>query len=185
VLDEVWLRNQALFRSLVRKMLFEAQTVEDVLHDAFLHVLETRREFASEREAFNYLRKTVINTTIDRYRRLRRHYVINTDGEPLPHTIDDGEDPLTTMIREEAEVKQSETLRRLEQLVQELTPEQQAAIDLFFAQDTRRRLKTICQESGIPYSTLRGRLSSAINQLRSKLEIAAPRRRGLKKAGQA
>jgi RNA polymerase sigma factor (sigma-70 family) len=184
VLDQVWLRNEALFRALARKILLEPETVEDVLHDAFLQVLKTGRKFGSERDAFNYLRRTVINTTIDRYRRLKRDYAHSKAGEKPLHIIDEAEDPLSTMIREESEAQRVEVFQLLEQLVRELTPEQRSAIELFFWQNSAKKLKTICQESGIPYSTLRGRLSSAITHLRSKLDNAAPRG-GLKKAGQA
>jgi RNA polymerase sigma factor (sigma-70 family) len=183
VLVQVWLRNQGLFRSLVRKMLFESNSVEDVLHDAFVQVLRSKRKFSSERDAFNYLRKTVINATIDQYRRLKRSCNV-VDCYPIPPVIDASEDPLSTMIREEAEAQQLELLSLLERLVQELSPEQRSAIDLFFGQSPEKKLKTICQESGIPYSTLRGRLSSAISRLRSRLGKAAPRP-GLKKVKQA
>ena len=72
LLERLWRKNQAIFRSLIRNILMDPSGVEDVLQEAFVKLLECNKHFSTQNEAYNYIRKVVLNTSIDHFRSLRR-----------------------------------------------------------------------------------------------------------------
>jgi DNA-directed RNA polymerase specialized sigma24 family protein len=72
LLEGLWHKNQAIFRSLIRNILIDPSSVDDVLQEAFLKLLESKKHFSSPNEAYNYMPTVVLNTSIAHYRRLRR-----------------------------------------------------------------------------------------------------------------
>ncbi len=68
MLERLWQKNQAIFRSIVRGVLADGTFVDDVLQDAFIRIFERDKKFPNKQEAYNYLQRVVLNTAIDYYR---------------------------------------------------------------------------------------------------------------------
>lgn len=173
LLAEVWEEKQYAFRAIVRAILLDQSSVDDVLQEAFARVLQSRKEFSDHREAFHYLRKTVLSTTIDLYRRSRRYNsrVVTSHSPPefSSQILREEPDPLGLMILQEQDEKHCNLVKQVRSALVRLPPSQQEAIELFFGRSKQRRLKDICRESGIPYSTLRSRMIRGVDKIRQVL----------------
>ena len=77
--------------------------------------------------------------------------------------------PLNILIREEEEKLESSLLVEMRKILKTLPPKQKEAIDLVFSRNGQK-LKEICEEKNIPYSTLRSRMLSAIDRIRKQLK---------------
>jgi RNA polymerase sigma factor (sigma-70 family) len=159
LLTEIWKEKQKAFRAIARTVLLDQSSIDDVLQEAFARVLQSRKKFSDRREAFNYLRKTVLTTTIDLYRSSKRYNsrVLGSRSLPeFPSSILRSEpDPLRLLIRREQTEQYFYLVDRVRNAMAKLPPPQREAIELFFGRSREKRLKDICRESGIPYSTLR------------------------------
>jgi RNA polymerase sigma factor (sigma-70 family) len=158
---------------MVRAVLLDQSSIEDVLQEAFTRVLQSRKSFSSRQEAFHYLRKTVLTTTIDMYRRSSRQMnkvsgYRNISEVPV-EAVQERPDPLNVLILQEQEEKQRQLVKQVKSALKSLPPTQQQAIELFFSRSRSRRLKDICRESGIPYSTLRSRVLRGVDSIRLRL----------------
>jgi len=158
---------------MVRAVLFDQSSIDDVLQEAFAKVLHSRKDFSDRREAFHYLRKTVLSTTIDLYRRSTRYNsrVIDCPDPPefSPILLQKDQDPLSLLLlREQAEEKYN-LVSQVRAALATLPPSQQEAIELFFGRSKKQRLKEICRDSGIPYSTLRSRMIRGVDKIRALL----------------
>jgi len=171
LLERLWHKNQAILRSLIRSILIDPSSVDDVLQEAFVKLLKSKKHFSSPNEAYNYMRKVVLNTSIDHYRCLRRHqkaYSLNPGN--FASLCSDAPDPLNLLIeKEKSEVKNS-ILEEVHKTLGELSPEQREAIDIAFNRN-HRKIKDICTERGIPYSTVRSRVTAGIDHIRRQLTI--------------
>ncbi|MGH9340014.1 MAG: RNA polymerase sigma factor [Acidobacteriota bacterium] len=166
MLEKVWLRNQAIFRTLVRNILFDHSIIDDVLQEAFVRLLRSRKNLLTEQDAYNYARKTVVNTSIDFYRHLSRQK--SAAGHYSASQTD--EDPLSLMIQEEQDSFNNSVLEEIKEALLQLPPEQRQAIDLIFNHDRRRKIKDLCKEAGIPYTTVRSRMRAGIDGIRQTLK---------------
>ena len=167
MLVRVWQENQGILQSIVRNILLDRSIVEDVLQEAFARLLQSNRHFPNERETYNYVRRVVLNTTIDYYRRLNRR---NSQQRMfLAASSRDHPNPLTLLIREEEDELQTSVLKEVDKALKTLSREQKRAIDLVFHRN-KKKLKEICKETGIPYSTLRSRVMAGIDQIRKQLK---------------
>jgi RNA polymerase sigma factor (sigma-70 family) len=171
LLERLWHKNQAILRSLIRNILIDPSSVDDILQEAFVKLLESKKHFSSQNEAYNYMRKVVLNTSIDHYRYLRRRqkaYSLNPENFSSPSS--DAPNPLTLLIeKEKGEVKNS-ILEEVRKTLGELSPEQREAIDIAFNRN-HRKIKDICTEKGIPYSTIRSRVTAGLDHIRHQLTI--------------
>ena len=158
---------------MVRAVLLDQSSTDDVLQEAFARVLQSRKSFTDRREAFHYLRKTVVSTTIDLYRRSTRYSSkILSHRDPLlpARTVSQLEpSPLELLLQEEEAKVQRLLIDRVQSVLRTLPPSQQEAIRLFFGRDGKR-LKDVCREAGIPYSTLRSRMIRGVDNIRSRLK---------------
>jgi RNA polymerase sigma factor (sigma-70 family) len=167
MLEEVWARNHGVWKAIVKSMLYDHSAVDDVLQDALTQVIKSKRHFPNEAEACQYIRRAVVNTTIEYYRRLRRQ---NTEARMkyvTRHRVSP-DTPLAIMMREEQEQADASLLRAVLDAKQRLSSLHQEAVDLAFGRD--RKLKEICRERGIPYSTLHSRVLNAVDQIRKELK---------------
>lgn len=171
MLQRIWQENYPLFRSIARTILFHGANIDDVLQEAYARILQSKKRFTTEEEAYNYVRQVVRRTTIDQYRRLRRqHAYLTLVGDFREYSatlVQEGEDALGQLIRKEEHRRQVELLREVREALRELAPEQREAILLIFGRN--RAMKEICREIGIPYSTLRSRMLSGIDRIRALL----------------
>jgi len=174
LLIQVWEEKQYAFRAMVRAVLLDQSSVDDVLQEAFARVLQSRKNFSDRREAFHYLRKTVLSTTIDLYRRSRRYNSRVTDckttPEFSPYSLHEEPDPLDLLILQEQAEEQGHLVSQVKAALATLPPHQQEAIELFFGRSRKKRLKEICRDSGIPYSTLRSRMMRGVDRIRRLLK---------------
>ncbi len=170
MLVEIWQRNLAIFRSVVRNILPDGADPDDVLQDAFTRILECKLAFTSETEAFNYLRRVVVNHAIDSYRKIRRWQAAQVD-ECVDYCGSGSSTPLTALIREEQEELQVLLLREVEEALDSLPAKQRRAVEIFFnRKPDNKSLKEVCREKGVPYSTLRCRVVTAIDKIRKQLK---------------
>gem|GEM_PF-2525539 len=172
LLAQIWNRNLPILRSLVRNILIDPSLADDVLQDAFTLVISKRQEsdFKDEHHAYSYMRRAVVNTAINYYRRRRREIVDLKEREAKSRRIQsENWTPLSLLIREEQENLQANLMRQVQTTVEELSPEQKEAITLVFTRN--QKLKQVCKERGIPYTTLRSRAFAAVDEIRKRLQI--------------
>ena len=156
LLERIWQKNQAILRSIVRSVLFDSASVDDVLQDAFIRVFKQGKKFPDEREAYNYLRRAVLNSAIDYYRQRKKYGWRASPLTEYDSATHESSTPLTTLMQRQQEAARSTLLNEVQESLRGLTREQQEAIDLTFNR-RGKKLKDICRERGIPYS---GTLSS-------------------------
>jgi RNA polymerase sigma factor (sigma-70 family) len=158
---------------MVRAVLLDQSSIDDVLQEAFARVLQSRKDFSDRGEAFHYLRKTVLSTTIDLYRRSKRYNcrVVECQAPPefSPYLLQEEPDPLGLLILQEQAEEQRHLVSQVKAALATLPPSQQEAIELFFGRSKKKRLKEICIDSGIPYSTLRSRMMRGVDGIRLRL----------------
>ncbi|MFQ5739639.1 MAG: RNA polymerase sigma factor [Acidobacteriota bacterium] len=172
LLERVWQQNRRILKSIVSSVLADRSAVEDVLQDAFTRILRSNRSFDSERDAYNFARRIVLNTTIDYYRwARRRHRYLQFAGDPETPSkcCLQADDPLDILIREEQRSLRHSLLREVQLVLGSLPPEQKQAIDLIFDRKGRQ-LKQLCEEMDLPYSTLRSRMLAGIDRIRKRLK---------------
>ncbi len=171
MLERIWDRNQAIFRSIVLNILIDRSAVDDVLQEAYAKVLRSRKDFSTQEEAYNYIRKTVVHTCIDTYRSFRRRnalFVQPHELANLPHG--DGQaDPLTRLMEMEKGEAQSTVLEEVKKTMLELPQVQREALEIAF-NGSPRKLRAVCREKGIPYSTVRSRITAGIDRIRRRLK---------------
>ncbi|MEE8460896.1 MAG: RNA polymerase sigma factor [Acidobacteriota bacterium] len=170
MLERLWHKNQAILRSLVRNILLDPSSVDDVLQEAFIKLLESNKHFSNKNEAYNYMRKVVFNTSIDHYRcRRRRNAYSLSPGNPASLSSS-APNPLNLLIENERDEVKNSILKEVRKTLGKLPPEQKEAIDIAFNRN-HRKIKDICTERAIPYSTIRSRVTAGIDHIRRQLTL--------------
>ena len=170
MLERLWDKNQAILRSIVLNILIDPSGADDVLQDAYAKVFRSKKHFSTQDEAYNYIRKTVVHTCIDYYRSFRRRtalFVNSRDFANLPHIYNQA-DPLTQLVEKEKGEVQVAFLEEVRKTMAELPPLQREALEIAF-NGNQQKLREVCREKGIPYSTVRSRVTAGIEQIRRKL----------------
>ncbi len=151
LLERLWRKNQAILRSLIRNILIDPSSVDDVLQEAFVKLLESNKHFSNPNEAYNYMRKVVLNTSIDHYRCLRRRNAYSLNPGNPSSLSSNAPNPLNLLIEKEKGEVNNSLLKEVRKTLGALPPEQREAIDIAFNRN-HRKIKDICTERGIPYS---------------------------------
>ena len=172
-LAEVWEQQEPVLRSIVKTILLDHSLIDDVLQDAFTQVLKMERQFVDNQEAYNYARRAVINTAIDYYRKIRKRQ--DFQRKQLSEDYIDTRTPLAALVRREEAGDRVTLMKEVQTAFSQLSSEQQEAINMILGRT--RKIKDICQETGIPYSTLRSRLLSGVDQIREQLRARGLLRR--------
>ncbi len=167
-LAEIWERNRSILQGIVKTILLDHSVVDDVLQDAFTQVLSADPKFEDEQQAYNYARRAVINTAINHYRRCKRDLTLIHTLKKQQDDIDE-RTPLVVMMESEHERVESAIMREMGPAMSRLNLDRREALDLVFRR--REKLKEICREKGIPYTTLRSRFLSAVDQIRKHLRV--------------
>ncbi|HXK60822.1 MAG TPA: sigma-70 family RNA polymerase sigma factor [Acidobacteriota bacterium] len=162
-LADIWERNKGSFQAIVKTILLDHSAVDDVLQDAFTQVMTAAPDLKDELEACNYARRAVINTAINHYRRRKRHEGLIKAVQSFRSTAEE-RTPLRVLMEKEQRQRELDMVRELQAAMERLTPEQRQALDLVFSRT--QRFKEICSETGIPYTTLRSRVLSAVDVIR-------------------
>ncbi len=170
MLEKLWHKNQAILRSLVRNILVDPSSVDDVLQEAFIKLLESNKHFSNKNEAYNYMRKVVLNTSIDHYRCLRRRNAYSLNPGNPASLSPSAPNPLNLLIEKERDEVRNSILKEVRKTLGELPPAQKEAIDIAFNRN-HRKIKDICTEKAIPYSTIRSRVTAGIDHIRRQLTV--------------
>lgn len=166
------MRHRALFRRIALSIVYDRSVVEDILQDTYTNLLRRQRTFRTKEETFNYLRRAVINTSIDYIRSARRRQSRLTPIENWIPAADCSRspDPEQSLLRKEQDLQHRDLIDEVQNALDKLTDEQRQAIDLIFRRSSEKPLKEICKEQGIPYSTLRSRMLAGVDRLRRHLQ---------------
>lgn len=167
-LADIWERNKSILQAIVKTILIDHSVVEDVLQDAFAQIITAAPELEDEQEAYNYTRRAVINTAINHYRRSKRNLALVHALKQQQSELDE-RTPLIMMMESEHEQIESAVMRELGPALSRLSLDRREALDLVF--NRSEKLKEICHEKGIPYTTLRSRVLSAVDQIRKHLRV--------------
>ncbi len=173
MLERVWREKHTALRSIVRSFLFDDARVEDILQDALSQVLASGRSFPDELETYRYLRRSVFNASIDRYRASRRRTYLplpEESGEVSLPSQPGSSDPLTLLLQQERQRLRRAILREITVAMSDLPGVQQEAIWMIMG-PRDMKLKDLCRIKGIPYSTLRSRMLAGVERLRRRLKI--------------
>jgi len=171
MLERLWDKNQGILRSIVLSILIDPSGTDDVLQEAYTKVLRTRKHFSTQEEAYNYIRKTVVHTCIDSYRSFKRRtalFVSCPDADNIPPTYGQA-DPLTQLMEKEQIEVQSTILEEVRKTMAELPTVQREALAFAF-NGNHQKLREVCREKGIPYSTVRSRVAAGIDRIRRRLK---------------
>ena len=172
MLERVWQKKYTALRSIVRGFLFDDARVEDILQDALSQVLASGRSFPDEMETYRYLRRSVFNASIDRYRASRRRVYLPLPEEPGDFKLpihSKPSDPLFLLLQREKQSLKRAVLREISVAMSELPDVQQEAIRMIMG-PREMKLKDLCRIKGIPYSTLRSRMLAGVERLRRRLK---------------
>ncbi len=175
MLERVWYENRRILVGVVKNLLPDFPWAEDILQEAFAKVVAARRPFRNEREAFNFIRKTVVNTSLEELRRsARRRRLGPVVAEWTRQSLQTGtvEDPLAQMIREEEREEKRSLINEIRDSLAALPVEQREAIEIVFKR--RNAVLATCKRRGLAYSTVRSRMLVAVDRIRKDL-----RRRGV------
>jgi len=174
-LTQIWEERLYALKSIAYALLMDSSAVEDVLQETFKKVLEKERKFSDKHEAANYLRRAVINNSIDAVRRRQRNFkrFKNREDYRYPNEMVDqnSDDPLTFLIKEETIERRDQLTLEVRQAVKRLPTDQQEAISIFFNRNPPSNIKQVCRDIGIPYSTVRSRMLRGIDGIRRQLRI--------------
>ena len=172
MLERVWRNYQYVFRAIAASILVDKSLVDDALQEAFAKVFRAEKTFASDVQAFRFVRRAVYNASVDQLRRVtRRNRRFPSYDDPQVHEDSqpfDSESPLFLLVREEENRRHRTLLRELKSGLKHLTRDQREAIRLIFGGDGRPIKKT-CAGLGVPYSTVRSRMLAGIDALRRHL----------------
>ncbi len=172
MLERVWRTYQYVFRAIASSILADKSLVDDALQEAFAKVFRAEKTFASDLQAFHFVRRAVYNASVDQFRRATRRNRrfpsyddprVGENSQPV-----DSESPLFLLVREEENRRHSTLLRELKSGLRHLTRDQREAIRLMFGPNARPIKKT-CARQGVPYSTVRSRMLAGIDALRRHL----------------
>lgn len=172
-LVRVWKEHERSLRALARRVAWSRDVVEDVLQESFLRILKSKRRFSCKEEVYNYARKAVVTAAIDLNRNARKHYEYECGadvGDRAAAVGEQLESPLDTLVREERATAYGTVASHLRQALRRLPLKQREAIDFFFRRRKEKKLKVLCREWGVPYSTLRSRMLQGIDRLRKDLK---------------
>lgn len=175
MLERIWKKHQRRLQALAGRIASNPDAAEDVLQESFARVLRAGKTFQTEGQALGFVRRTIVNTNIDHYRRRRAqrlgpgHVSLSStqvsDSQAYPDLA--YQDPLERLLTREVDAATEEILKETRKALRELKPEHRQAIEAFFS--THRGAKQFCRQNNIPYSTLRSRMLVGIDLIRKRL----------------
>lgn len=158
---ELYDRYAAMALGLAVKIVRDAQEAEDVVHDAFVAIVERADQYRAERGTVAaWLVTTVRNLALDRTRRRTRRAQI-TDEELRHEPAEPVQDPesLSWLAREREAVRRA---------LEKLSPAQRQTLEIAFFEGLS--YPEIAEREKIPLGTVKSRAARALAALRAALE---------------
>lgn len=154
-----------MVHTLIARMVGDRETAEDLAQDVFVRVWRSLPGFRGGSDVATWVYRIAHNVAVNELRsaRRRRENPSGTPGSPAAEEIPDEESPGPIEA-----VEAEDECRRLWALVEELRPEQRAALTLFYAAD--RSYREIGEILGMPIGTVKTTLYRAKETLRRRLE---------------
>jgi RNA polymerase sigma-70 factor (ECF subfamily) len=151
------------------KIVRDLEEAEDVVHDAFLAVVERAHQYQAERGTVaGWLVTTVRNLALDRVRRrVRREHI--TQEELRHEPAASVPDPESASVRAGEATAVREALRRL-------APAQRETLEIAFYEGLS--YPEIAARDGVPLGTVKSRAARALWALRAALGVDEERPRG-------
>ena len=157
-------RYAPLALGLALKIVREPAEAEDIVHDAFVAVVERADQFHPERgSVVSWLVATVRNLALDRTRRrVRRSQIIDEDlrFEPSEPVLDP--EMLSAVAHDRGEVRKA---------LAALSPAQRSTLEVAFFEGLS--YPEIAERDGVPLGTVKSRAARALNALRVALDGGA------------
>jgi RNA polymerase sigma-70 factor (ECF subfamily) len=152
-----WLleRHRDRAYGLALRILRSAPDAEDVTQEAFVRVWRALPQFRGDAGFSTWLYRIVARQSFDRLEQLKRRRERETQMEDITALTHAGGAP---------DAGAAERARRLERLMQGLTPVQRAVVTLFYHED--RSVDQVAEVLGLPENTVKTHLSRARTQLR-------------------
>jgi RNA polymerase sigma-70 factor, ECF subfamily len=152
--------QQRLYRFLIR-MVQEPAAAEDLFQQTWIRVMQKVGSYDVRRSFDSWLFSVAHNLAIDHLRKKRSVSLDDDDGEaPLQWLAGAGPDPLEQVLSQERGVMLAMVIARLPAIHREV-------LSLRFEEDLK--LEEIAEVIGVPVSTVKSRLSRALESLRRKM----------------
>ncbi len=143
-------------RTLAANLMFDKAAAEDVVHDVFVSLLQTMRDFELRSSLPGYLKTCVANKARNCRKKKQPRILAESEAEQLVSN----EDPIRL-------VEQSEALQKLNLAMDRLPYEQREAIVLYL--HGQMKFKTIAKLQQVSIKTAHSRYRAGLNGLRSIL----------------
>ena len=158
---ELYDRYAPVALGLALKIVRDAQEAEDVVHDAFVAIVERADQYRAERgTVVAWIVTTVRNLALDRTRRRTRRAQITEEElrhEPLEPVMDP--ESLSWAVREREAVRVA---------LEKLSPSQRTTLEIAFFEGLS--YPEIAEREGIPLGTVKSRAARALAALRAALD---------------
>ncbi|MFO0591382.1 MAG: sigma-70 family RNA polymerase sigma factor [Polyangiaceae bacterium] len=158
---ELYDRYAPVALGLALKIVRDAQEAEDVVHDAFVAIVERADQYRAERgTVVAWLVTTVRNLALDRTRRRTRRAQITEEElrhEPVEPVLDP--ESLSWAVREREAVRVA---------LEKLSPSQRTTLEIAFFEGLS--YPEIAEREGIPLGTVKSRAARALSALRAALD---------------
>lgn len=158
---EIYDRYSAMALGLALKIVRDAQEAEDVVHDAFVAIVERADQYKAERgTVVAWLVTTVRNLSLDRTRRKTRRAQITEEElrhEPAEPVLDP--ESLSWAMRERDAVRKA---------LEKLSAAQRQTLEIAFFEGLS--YPEIAERENIPLGTVKSRAARALSALRAALE---------------
>ncbi|MHC4773438.1 MAG: RNA polymerase sigma factor [Planctomycetota bacterium] len=153
-LREIYEKYRGTMLTVATALCNDVHTAEDIVQDCFISFARTGRQLKVQGSLKAYLTTSVVNRARDRYRAGKRQ-PLQLDQADMSHSRD--KSPETSAIC-------NEQLRRLSNVLADITPEQREVVVL----RTRGRMtyKEIANVQGVSIPTVRRRYHSGLDKLR-------------------
>jgi len=152
-------RYAGLLSSVLNRILRDTQAAEEILQDIFFQLWRTASRFDASRGSLaGWLMVIARNRAISR---LRRHNP--AAGEEL------GENTVALPLNIESDVSQRQLLDRVKGVLENLPPEQRAAIELAYFEGLTH--SEIAERTGDPLGTVKTRLRNGVETLKRNLRL--------------
>lgn len=153
-------RYSRLVQSVLSRYLTDPEAVKEVMQDAFVRAFRALPSFRGESKFSTWLCKIAISLAITRLK-VRRYAAwdsLDTYRQTAPEGFHDNE----------AALERQDTSRMLQQAIEQLNPQDAAALELFYFRE--HSIEEICRLTGWTVAKTKSRLSRARVRLRTVLE---------------